>query len=97
MRIYGPNGVSTAPATAPKRTASSTFSLDAGQESRPVSGNTAPRSIGGLETLMALQAFEEPTERRRRAIKRPPGRRRAGATEIGRRRARRTVGRAWSR
>jgi hypothetical protein len=70
MRIYGPNGVSTAPATAPKRAASGTFSLDAGQEGRPVSGNTAPRSIGGLETLMALQAFEEPTERRRRAIKR---------------------------
>jgi Class II flagellar assembly regulator len=70
MRIYGPNGVSTAPTTAPKRTSSGNFSLDIGQESRPVSGTAAPRSIGGLETLMALQAFEEPTERRRRAIKR---------------------------
>jgi hypothetical protein len=71
MRIYGPNGVAASQsAAAPKRASSGTFSLDSAQANRPTAGNAAPRNIGGLETLMALQAFEEPTERRRRAVKR---------------------------
>ncbi len=71
MRIYGPNGVAASQsAAAPKRASSGTFSLDTTQANRPAAGNAAPRNIGGLETLMALQAFEEPTERRRRAVKR---------------------------
>jgi hypothetical protein len=71
MRIYGPNGVA-APqaAAAPKRASSGAFSLENPQANRPAAGNAAARNIGGLETLIALQAFEEPTERRRRAVKR---------------------------
>jgi hypothetical protein len=71
MRIYGPNGVTAPqPAAAPKRASSGGFSLETSQTNRPAAGNAAPRNIGGLDALMALQAFEEPGERRRRSIKR---------------------------
>ncbi len=70
MRIYGPNG--TALATAPKaarRTASGTFTVaeeEAPSTSAPV---TTLRSLGGIDTLMALQGVEDSTERRKRAVK----------------------------
>lgn len=69
MRILGPNGVGTSQAAvAPRRATPGTFSLDVPQGTRPAAGNAGARQIGGLETLMALQAFEEPGERRRRAV-----------------------------
>lgn len=71
MRIYGPSGASAAAATpSAKRTASGTFSLDTETNARATAQATGPRLIGSLDALLALQGFEEPGERRRRAVKR---------------------------
>jgi hypothetical protein len=74
MRIQG-TGAAAAPATtaAPRRSASGTFSLDAGTATRSAAAPTGIRNIGGIDTLLALQGFEEPAERRRRAVKRGRG------------------------
>jgi len=71
MRIQGTNGTAAA-ASAPKarRTAGGTFSLEAENTTRTAAAATGTRSIGGIDTLLALQGIEEPAERRRRAVKR---------------------------
>jgi hypothetical protein len=74
MRISGPNGVGAAgQANKARRTTGSAFTIDLGSETRPTTANTAPRNIGGIDTLLALQGVEEPGERRRRAVKRGRG------------------------
>jgi hypothetical protein len=71
MRIYGTNGANALAATpAAKRSASGTFSLDGDTTARAAAPAAGPRLIGGIDALMALQGFEEPGERRRRAVKR---------------------------
>jgi hypothetical protein len=71
MRIYGTNGANALAATPTgKRSASGTFSLDTGTAARAAAPATGPRLIGGIDALIALQGFEEPGERRRRAVKR---------------------------
>jgi hypothetical protein len=47
-----------------------TFSLDSGEQSRAPTPAAAPRTIGGIDALMALQGVDDRTERRRRAVKR---------------------------
>lgn len=71
MRIYGTNGAN-ALATTPtaKRSASGTFSLDTGTTTHAAAPAAGPRLLGGIDALIALQGFEEPGERRRRAVKR---------------------------
>jgi hypothetical protein len=71
MRIYGTNGANALAATsAAKRSAAGTFSLDGDTTARAATPAAGPRLIGGIDALMALQGFEEPGERRRRAVKR---------------------------
>ena len=71
MRIYGTNGANALAATpTAKRGASGTFSLDTETNARSATATGAPRLIGSLDALIALQGFEEPGERRRRAVKR---------------------------
>src|SRR5499426_246094 len=71
MRIYGPNGTSMVGTAAPaRRTGTGTFSLDQAEESRPSKSTSSLRTIGGIDALIALQGVEDPTERRRRAVKR---------------------------
>ena len=71
MRIYGTNGANALAATpTAKRPASGTFSLEAETAARTAAPATGPRLIGGIDALIALQGFEEPGERRRRAVKR---------------------------
>ena len=71
MRIYGTNGANALAAMpAAKRSASGTFSLDAETSARATAPATGPRLLGGIDALIALQGFEEPGERRRRAVKR---------------------------
>jgi hypothetical protein len=71
MRIYGTNGANALSATpTAKRSASGTFSLDAGTTTQSAAPAAGPRLIGGIDALIALQGFEEPGERRRRAVKR---------------------------
>lgn len=74
MRIQGPNGVGVSAASAKtRRTASGTFSLDAGSAAPATTGPTGVRNIGGIDTLLALQGVEESGERRRKAVKRGRG------------------------
>ena len=71
MRIYGPNGTSqVGNASQARRTSGGTFSLDQADESRPSGSTSSMRTIGGIDALLALQGVEDPTERRRRAVKR---------------------------
>src|SRR5215468_3747257 len=71
MRIQGPAGTTVAAASTPARRASSgTFSVSERSESTAAKGPSAPRTIGGIDALIALQGVEDPTERRRRAVKR---------------------------
>jgi len=71
MRIYGTNGANALAATpAAKRSASGNFSLDTETTARAATPAGGPRVIGGIDALIALQGFEEPGERRRRAVKR---------------------------
>ncbi len=71
MRIYGPSGTSNSgPSSSARRTSSSSFSLPetaASSENKPA---VAARSIGTIDALIALQSVEEPTERRKKAVKR---------------------------
>jgi hypothetical protein len=71
MRIYGPNGPAAAGAKpAARRTSSGTFVLpESGHMQQPASA-APPRSVAGIEALMALQGVEDPAERRRRAVTR---------------------------
>ncbi len=71
MRVYGPNGTSIVTGnSAPRRAATGTFSLDSEEAPRSTGGASGPRSIGGIDALLALQGVEDPAERRRRGIKR---------------------------
>ena len=69
MRVYGPNGTSVAATAAPmRRSAAGTFSIEGDKAARAAPSATAPRVIGGIDTLLALQGVENPAERRRRAV-----------------------------
>jgi hypothetical protein len=71
MRVYGPNGTTSVAGSAPgRRGASGTFTLGAQEQPRAATAATAPRSIGGIDALIALQGVEDATERRHRAVKR---------------------------
>lgn len=69
MRIYGPNATANTGSAAPARRAGSTqFSLpdlSTAAEARPAQ---APRGVGGIDALMALQGIEDPVEKRKRAV-----------------------------
>jgi len=71
MRIYGPSGASIGtPAANSRRTSGSGFSLpetSTTAESRPAS---APKSVANIDALLALQGVEDPTERRKKAVRR---------------------------
>jgi hypothetical protein len=70
MRITAPNGtaVASTPAVS-KRTGGEAFSL--AETSTPQAQNpvVALRTLSGIDALIALQGIEDPTERRRRAVK----------------------------
>lgn len=71
MRIYGPNGTALAntPASA-RRGSSSRFALPDMTPAAESRAATAPKTVGGIDALMALQGVEDATERRKRAVKR---------------------------
>jgi len=71
MRITGPNAnAAVASGPAARRTAEGTFSLAEGQGARAAGAAGALRSVGGIDALIALQGVEDPTERRRQALRR---------------------------
>jgi hypothetical protein len=71
MRIFGSNATARAAApSAARRTASGDFSVDQGDAPKSAQAVASLRTIGGIDALIALQGQDEPTERRRRAVKR---------------------------
>ena len=70
MRINGANLTgNTARPAGPRRTSTGSFTLSETDEPRQQTPAVSIRTIGGIETLIALQGIEEPGERRRRAVK----------------------------
>ena len=71
MRVYGPNGTGpVAPPTGERRTTSGTFTLGSEEPARAATAAAAPRRLGGIDALIALQGLEDLPERRRRGFKR---------------------------
>lgn len=71
MRIYGPNGTTPVSTGSTARRSSSTgFSLPSTSETADSRPASAPVALSGIDALLALQGVEDPTERRRRAVKR---------------------------
>jgi len=71
MRIPAPNAtarVATNPAS--RRAASGGFSVAEDQAPKSAAPAASLRTIGGIDALLALQGEFDPTERRRRAVKR---------------------------
>jgi hypothetical protein len=70
MRIYGPNGTARATAApATRRTSASGFAVSEEEAAQTPNSPAALRTIGGIDALIALQGIEDPTQRRRRAVK----------------------------
>jgi hypothetical protein len=71
MRVNGPNGTAVATASATTRRASGAggFTLSESNGPQTASATVSLRTIGGIDALIALQGIEDPTERRRRAVK----------------------------
>lgn len=69
MRIQGANGTALAARTAPARHgAAGSFTLpDSPPAETPA--NSHLRAVGNIDALMALQAYDDPTERRRRSVR----------------------------
>jgi hypothetical protein len=71
MRITGPNGTAaTGPGSSARRTSSGTFVLPEAAGPQQPAATGAPRSLTGIDALLALQGVEDPTERRKRAVSR---------------------------
>jgi hypothetical protein len=72
MRIYGSNGTAAVTTTpqARRSSAGGAFSLNEDEGARAPASSSAMRAVGGIDALIALQGIEDPTERRRHAVKR---------------------------
>jgi len=72
MRITGSNAASlSGTSTAARRAgAGSTFSLSGFEPASTPAPTTALRSVAGLDSLLALQGVEDPTEKKKRAVSR---------------------------
>ena len=69
MRVQGLNGAAAAVTpSAARRTGGGTFRVDEEGTGR-TSSTGGLRTIGSLDALLALQSVEDPTERRKRAVK----------------------------
>ena len=72
MRITGSNAaaLSATPPAARRAGSGGTFSLSGFEATSTPAAPTALRSVAGLETLLALQGVEDPTEKKKRAVAR---------------------------
>jgi hypothetical protein len=71
MRILASNATSLAAAApAARRSNGSGFAVSAETAPRSTVAAGGPRSVGGIDALIALQGVEDPLERRKRAVKR---------------------------
>lgn len=70
MRIQGTQGTATAAkSSAARRPSSGGFSLNESTTPRNAAAAGNLRAVGNIDALMALQGFEDPAERRKRAVK----------------------------
>ena len=71
MRILASNGAALAAAApAARRTTPSGFAVTEETAPRAPGSAGGPRSVGGIDALIALQGVEDPLDRRKRAVKR---------------------------
>lgn len=72
MRITGSNAaaLSATPTAARRAGAGGTFSLSGFEPASTPGQATALRSVAGLDSLLALQGVEDPTEKKKRALAR---------------------------
>lgn len=71
MRIYGPNATTFGtPASNARRTSSTGFSLPDATETNETRSTAAPKAVGNIDALLALQGVEDAVERRKRSVKR---------------------------
>lgn len=74
MRIYGPNGTTLGtPAGGARRSGGSGFVLPDMGGAPETRAATAPKAAAGIDALLALQGIEDPTERRKRSVRRGRG------------------------
>ena len=74
MRIVGPNTAArTASAAVQKKSAAGGFAIGEPEAAKTAAPAAMLRTIGGIDTLIALQGDEQPAERRRRAVTRGRG------------------------
>jgi hypothetical protein len=70
MRVSAPNGTAQAASARPLRPSSGGgFSVADADATPAQTAAVALRTVGGIDALIALQGIEDPTERRRRAVK----------------------------
>jgi hypothetical protein len=71
MRIYGSNGTAAVSTPVPVRRApAGGFNVTEDTAARATAAPAGLRTVGGIDALIALQGIEDPTERRRHAVKR---------------------------
>src|SRR4051794_2871411 len=71
MRIHAPNGTAVAATSLPvRRVSTGEFNVATDTATRATAAPAGLRAVGGIDALIALQGVEDPTERRRHAVKR---------------------------
>ena len=71
MRVYATGAAAlAAPAAGLRRGSAGGFAVAEGEAAPAARSASGPRAVASLDALMALQAFEDPAERRRKAVKR---------------------------
>jgi hypothetical protein len=70
MRVQGLNGAAAATTpSAARRAGGGTFRVSEDDSSRSTSATGGLRTISSVDALLALQSIEDPTERRKRAVR----------------------------
>jgi hypothetical protein len=71
MRVQASNTAGFAPSSSStRRVAGGAFTVGGGDAPRASGGTSAPRGVGSIDALLALQGVEDVGERRRRAVRR---------------------------
>jgi hypothetical protein len=71
MRISGPNAnAAVAAAPGARRAPGASFAPSEAESARTAGAPVALRTVGGIDALIALQGLEDPTERRKQAVRR---------------------------
>lgn len=69
MRVQATNNLGVTASPVRRSSAGGAFSVAEAETPRQTAHTTAPRTLASLDLLVALQGYEDPTERRRRAVR----------------------------